>query len=32
MYGCEIDGYLRDIGTPENYKKAQEEWKLINRK
>ncbi len=29
MYGCEIDGYLRDIGTPENYWKAQEEWKLI---
>ena len=32
MYGCEIDGYLRDIGTPENYKKAQEEWKLVNHK
>jgi mannose-1-phosphate guanylyltransferase len=31
MYGCEIDGYLRDIGTPENYKKAQEEWKLVNK-
>ena len=28
IYGCVIDGYLRDIGTPENYKKAQEEWKL----
>jgi len=26
MYGCVIDGYLRDIGTPENYRKAQEEW------
>ena len=25
----EIEGYLRDIGTPENYKRAQEEWKLI---
>jgi len=32
MYGCEIDGYLRDIGTPENYRKAQEEWKLVNHK
>jgi len=32
MYGCEIDGYLRDIGTPENYKKAQGEWKLVNNK
>ena len=29
MYGYEIEGYLRDIGTPENYKRAQEEWKLI---
>jgi len=26
MYGCVIDGYLRDIGTPANYRKAQEEW------
>lgn len=28
MYGWEIKQYLIDIGTPENYKKAQEEWKL----
>ena len=26
MYGCQLDGYLRDIGTVENYRKAQEEW------
>ena len=32
MYGCEIDSYLRDIGTLENYKKAQEEWKLFNQR
>lgn len=29
MHGCEIRGYLRDIGTIENYRKAQEEWKMI---
>lgn len=28
MYGYEIKEYLLDIGTPENYKKAQEEWKV----
>ena len=27
MYGCQLEGYLRDIGTMENYRKAQEEWK-----
>ncbi len=27
MYGWEIQDYLIDIGTPENYRKAQEEWK-----
>lgn len=29
MYGCQIEGYLRDIGTPEAYAKAQAEWKMI---
>ena len=32
MYGCVIDDYLRDIGTPENYRRAQEEWKLVEHK
>lgn len=27
MYGWNTDGYLIDIGTPENYKRANEEWK-----
>ncbi len=27
MYGHEITGYLIDIGTPENYSKAQNEWR-----
>lgn len=27
MTGWNIEGYLIDIGTPENYKKANEEWK-----
>ena len=27
MYGWETDGYLLDIGTPENYQKAQDEWR-----
>jgi len=26
MYGWETSDYLMDIGTPENYRKAQEEW------
>lgn len=29
MYGCEIEGYVRDIGTMENYRKAQAEWRRI---
>jgi len=29
MYGCEIREYLMDIGTIENYNKAQETWKEI---
>ena len=29
MYGDELDGYLRDIGTMESYIKAQNEWKKI---
>ncbi len=27
MYGWETSGYLIDIGTPDNYQKAQKEWK-----
>lgn len=27
MYGWYTNGYLIDIGTPDNYKKAKEEWK-----
>lgn len=27
MYGCEINDYLLDVGTLDNYKKAQKEWK-----
>jgi mannose-1-phosphate guanylyltransferase len=29
MYGREVEGYIRDIGTIENYTKAQEGWKKI---
>lgn len=29
MYGWELRGYLRDIGTMENYRKAQAEWEEI---
>ena len=28
MYGFEIKDYLLDIGTPQNYQKAQEEWQI----
>ena len=27
MYGWELKNYLIDIGTPENYSKAQAEWR-----
>ena len=27
MYGYEINEYLKDIGTPESYAEAQEEWR-----
>ena len=27
MFGWSIDGYLIDIGTMDNYQRAQEEWK-----
>ena len=27
MYGYEFDDYLLDIGTIDNYQKAQQEWK-----
>lgn len=29
MYGYEIEEYLLDIGTPENYKRAESEWRLL---
>lgn len=29
MYGDEIEGYLRDIGTLESYKRAEREWKKL---
>lgn len=29
MYGYQLQGYLRDIGTIESYRKVQEEWKRI---
>lgn len=29
--GCLLDGYLLDVGTPENYRKALEEWPAISR-
>jgi len=28
IYGFLLKGYIRDIGTPEDYKKAQQEWNL----
>jgi len=30
MYGVRIREYLLDIGTLENYRKAQEEWPMNN--
>jgi len=30
MWGIPIKGYLRDIGTMENYRKALEEWPLVS--
>lgn len=29
MYGWKIDGYLRDVGTIDNYNLAQKEWKTL---
>jgi len=29
MYGCEVEGYLRDIGTMDNYKKAELGWRSM---
>jgi mannose-1-phosphate guanylyltransferase len=31
MGGCLMGGYLRDVGTPESYRRAQEEWPKISR-
>jgi mannose-1-phosphate guanylyltransferase len=28
-WGCLLDGYILDIGTPENYQRAQLEWPII---
>lgn len=32
MWGAPLEGYLLDIGTPENYARAQREWPVIERK
>jgi len=26
VWGCPLEGYLLDVGTPENYRRAQQEW------
>ena len=31
IWGCPLDGYLLDVGTPENYGKALEEWPTVSR-
>jgi mannose-1-phosphate guanylyltransferase len=31
MWGCLLEGYLLDVGTPENYRKALEEWPTVSR-
>ena len=28
-WGCLLEGYLLDIGTPENYHRAQVEWRTM---
>ncbi len=31
MWGVRLEGYIRDVGTPESYQWAQEEWSVINQ-
>ncbi len=31
MWGVSLEGYIRDVGTPESYQRAVEEWPLICR-
>lgn len=31
MWGAVLEGYLLDVGTPENYRKAQQEWSIVDR-
>jgi len=31
VWGLPLDGYLIDVGTPENYRKALEEWPAVIR-
>ncbi len=31
MWGVSLEGYIRDIGTPDNYQRALEEWPVICR-
>lgn len=31
VWGTPLDGYIIDVGTPENYRKALEEWPTISR-
>jgi NDP-sugar pyrophosphorylase family protein len=28
-WGCLLDGYILDIGTPENYQRALVEWPMV---
>jgi len=32
MWGTALNGYLIDVGTPDNYRKALEDWPLVSRK
>lgn len=32
LWGCLLDGYILDIGTRENYQRAQQEWTTADRK
>jgi mannose-1-phosphate guanylyltransferase len=32
IFGLLLDGYIRDIGTPESYTKAQEDWRLRRKR
>jgi mannose-1-phosphate guanylyltransferase len=29
-WGCLLDGYILDVGTPENYQRAQAEWRTMD--